>query len=58
MLALDVLLIFDGFESIPPVPTFAPGDDHYGLAASYATVGSVGAGEVAALVTLLMQVHY
>jgi hypothetical protein len=56
MLALDVLLIFDGFESAPPVPAFAPGDDHYGLVACYSAIGCVGAGEVAALATWLMQV--
>jgi hypothetical protein len=56
MLTLDVLLIFDGFESTPPVPAFSPGDDHYGLVACFSATGFVGAGEVAAVVTWLMQV--
>lgn len=56
MLTLDVLLIFDGFESAPPVSTSTPGQDHYGLAACMSTIGFLGAGEVAAVVTWLMQV--
>ena len=56
MLTLDLLLIFDGFESAPPALTSAKGQDHYGLSACMSTIGFLGAGEVAALMTLLMQV--
>ena len=56
MITLDVLLIFDGFESSPLAPAFAPGEDHYGLLACVRDIGCVGAGEVAAVVTWLMQV--
>jgi hypothetical protein len=56
MLALDVLLIFDNFESVPPVPLSAPAEDPFGLVACRTAIGFVGAGEVAAVVTWLMQV--
>jgi hypothetical protein len=56
MLTLDVLLMFDSFESEPPVPLSMPAEDPYGLAACRSTIGFVGAGEVAAVVTWLMQV--
>lgn len=56
MLTLDVLLMFDSFESQPPVPLSLPAEDPYGLGACRSTIGFVAAGEVAGVVTWMMQV--
>ncbi len=57
MLTLDVLLVFDGYESMPPSPmSSVSGDDPYGLLACKSAVGSLSAGDVASVVTWLMQV--
>ena len=61
LLTLDVLFMFDGFESVPPPspPASSSGEegggDPYGLSACISAT-SFGAGDVAAVVTWLMQV--
>jgi hypothetical protein len=56
LLKLDVLFMFDGFESAPAVPQ--PGKDDFGLECCVSACSHLAAGEVCAVVRWLMQVHY